>query len=181
MEIKPLKLSGTFEIRFSPQLDVRGYFMRNYDEAIFSESGLSTSWVQESQSLSLQRDTIRGLHFQRPPFAETKLVQVIVGSVFDVFIDLRMASNTYGQWDSIELSSHAHNAVYIPKGFAHGFCTLTAETLIFYKMDVPYIANLQDGLIWNDTTLKIKWPTEAPIVSERDGHFRSFAKFISPF
>jgi len=181
MEIRPLKLAGTYEIRFAPQRDVRGYFMRTYDEVIFARFGLATSWVHESQSLSLQRGTLRGLHFQKPPYAETKLVQVVAGAVFDVFVDLRRNSATYGQWDSIELSSQAHIAVYIPKGCAHGFYTLTAETLIFYKMDARYIADLQDGIIWNDATLKINWPTSAPIISDRDRRFGTFANLVSPF
>ena len=181
MEIRALKLSGTCEIGLVPQHDDRGYFMRTYDRELFAGMGLATSWAQESQSLSLRSGTIRGLHFQRPPYAESKLVQVVAGAVFDVFVDLRKDSKTFGQWDSIELSSAVQNMVYIPKGFAHGFCTLTTETLVVYKMDAPYSPASQDGLKWNDETLNIKWPTRDPFLSVRDRTFGSFADLATPF
>jgi dTDP-4-dehydrorhamnose 3,5-epimerase len=181
MEINALKLAGTHEIRLAPHNDDRGYFMRTYDQEIFTRFGLPTIWVQESQSMNLRRGIIHGLHFQRPPFAESKLVQVVTGSVLDVFVDLRRDSGTFGQWDAIELSASAHNMVYVPKGFAHGFCTLTAQTLIQYKMDAPYSAEFEDGLIWNDKTLNITWPIKKPFLSARDRSFGSLIDMSSPF
>ncbi len=181
MQIKPLRLKGAFEITLSPHRDNRGYFMRVYDEAVFREHGLVTSWTQESQSLSNRKGVIRGLHFQIPPHAETKLVRVIAGKIFDVFVDLREGSVSYGQWDSVELSAANQKMVYLPKGFAHGFCTLSNEVVILYKMDSFYIAEFQRGIIWNDDVLKINWPVTRPFLSDRDNSFPKFKDFISPF
>jgi dTDP-4-dehydrorhamnose 3,5-epimerase len=181
MKITPLKLTGTYEISAVPIHDERGYFQRTYDRGMLSELGLQTDWVQENQSYSAAEHIIRGLHFQKPPKAETKLVRVVQGVVWDVFVDLRKDSPTYGQWDSIELAAEKHNMVYIPRGFAHGFCTLTPACLVQYKVDSPYAPELQDGLRWNDPTLNIAWPTNDPILSPRDHVLGYFKDYISPF
>ena len=131
--------------------------------------------------MSCRKGTIRGLHFQRPPYAETKLLRVVAGAVFDVMVDLRKSSETYGQWDSIELSSAAHNMVYIPRGFAHGFCTLTADTIVLYKVDAPYSPESEGGLKWDDETLNIGWPTREPFLSSKDRLLSSLADLASPF
>ena len=181
MEIKPLKLAGTFEICSCPHHDERGYFMRAYDVELFTKAGLTITWVQENQCQSLRKGIVRGLHFQKPPFAETKLVRAVFGTVFDVFVDLRNDSETYGQWDAIELSSTAHNQVYIPKGFAHGYCTLTDETLVLYKVDATYQPQYEGGLRWNDATLNICWPTSTPFVSTKDQSLGLLTDLKSPF
>jgi dTDP-4-dehydrorhamnose 3,5-epimerase len=181
MEIRPLRLNGTYEILLTPRNDERGYFMRAYDEAIFHKYGLQTSWVQENQSLSIRKYTIRGLHFQRPPHAETKLVRVVEGAILDVFVDLRKESETYGQWDSIELSADNQKMAYVSKGFAHGFCTLAEETVVLYKVDNAYTPESEGGLRWCDDTLRIQWPTANPYVSVKDRALPSFGKFASPF
>jgi dTDP-4-dehydrorhamnose 3,5-epimerase len=142
--------------------------MRTYDESIFRSHNLQTLWVQENQSRSLGRDVIRGLHFQRPDHTETKLIRVIDGAIFDVFVDLRRNSETYGRWDSIELSADTQNAVYIPKGFAHGFCTLAENTIVLYKVDSYYAPKFEDGIRWDDKTLGIPWPTDNPHLSSKD-------------
>ncbi|MBA3634752.1 MAG: dTDP-4-dehydrorhamnose 3,5-epimerase family protein, partial [Acidobacteria bacterium] len=134
MNVKPLKLKGSFEIQLIPKGDNRGYFMRSYDREIFAEHGLQTAWIQENQSLSTRINTIRGLHFLHPPHTETKLIRVMRGKILDVFVDLRKDSETFGQWDSIELSEDNHKSVYIPKGFAHGFLTLSDVVLVQYKV-----------------------------------------------
>lgn len=181
MIIQPLKLVGTYSIQLSPHQDDRGYFMRSYDEKIFESMGLQIHWVQENQSLSLTKHTLRGLHFQRPPYAETKLVRVLAGTILDVFVDLRKDSATYGQWDQIELSAANQKAVYIPRGFAHGFCTITEQALVFYKVDNTYQRDHEGGLLWNDSSLKISWPTDKPFLSVKDGQWPSFENFESPF
>lgn len=181
MQIKPLKLLGTYEVLLDPKHDKRGYFMRTYDEALFREHGLTTSWVQENQSLSTRKEVIRGLHFQKPPYAELKLVRVVVGAIFDVFVDLRKASKTYGQWDSIMLSADNDKVVYIPKGFAHGFCTLTEKTAVLYKVDAYYTPEFEGGIRWNDKTLGIQWPANSPYLSAKDRALPSFDEFVSPF
>jgi len=181
MKIEPLKLSDTFKVSLDPRKDERGYFVRTFDKAIFQACGLATDWAQENQSLSDRRGILRGLHFQRPPHAETKLVRVVTGAIFDVFVDLRKASPTYGQWDSVDLSSDNHTMVYIPKGFAHGFCTVTDVAVVVYKVDACYAPDAEGGLRWDDETLNIRWPTDKPFLSARDKALPAFKDFVSPF
>jgi dTDP-4-dehydrorhamnose 3,5-epimerase len=181
MEIKPLRLSGTYEITLTPHVDERGYFVRLYDEKVVAEHGLQTRWVQDNQSRSTRAYTLRGMHFQRPPHAETKLVRVVAGSVMDAIVDLRKDSETYGQWDSIQLTADNFKMVYIPAGFAHGFCTLEPDTIVGYKVDNHYAPAFEGGLRWNDPTLNIPWPTSDPALSPRDREHDFFENFISPF
>jgi dTDP-4-dehydrorhamnose 3,5-epimerase len=168
MLVKPLKLDGTFEITMQPRRDQRGYFSRSYDRNLFVEYGLNTDWVQENQSQSIHKNTIRGLHFQHPPFTETKLIRVIRGAILDVFVDIRKDSRTYGEWDSLELTEDNFKYVYIPKGFAHGFRSLIDNATVQYKVDAVYSPEHDAGIVWNDADLQIDWGTENPIVSERD-------------
>lgn len=181
MLIERLKLQGAYKINFKRNGDSRGYFMRFYDRQIFSEHGLQTVWEQESVSFNQAKDTVRGLHFQLPPLVETKIVRVVRGAIWDVFVDLRKDSETYGQWDALELSAENETAVYIPKGFAHGFRTLSENTLVEYKIDVPYQADLASGIFWKDEKLSVEWNVENPIISARDAELGLFADFDSPF
>ncbi len=168
MKIEPRRLAGTFEIALAPHADERGYFMRWYDAQAFARAGLPTAWVQANESAS-KRGVVRGLHFQRPPHAETKLVRAVQGAVFDVFVDLRRGSPTFGQWDSVELSAARHNAVLIPKGFAHGFCALSDAAVVSYLVDSAYAPQAEGGLAWDDPQLAIAWPLAGPaIVSAKD-------------
>jgi len=181
MNIRPLKLAGSYEIQLKPLRDERGYFMRAYDEVIFREHGLSTAWAQENQSSSLRRGVVRGLHFQKPPHAETKLIRAVVGAVLDVFVDLRKSSPTYGQWDSVELNANNMNYVYVPRGCAHGYCTLTEESTVLYKVDSRYAPEAEGGILWNDPDLAITWPVESPLISAKDAKWPLFRDFITPF
>jgi dTDP-4-dehydrorhamnose 3,5-epimerase len=181
MEIKALRLTGTFEIIFNPLRDHRGYFMRVFDQELLREHNLQTEWVHENQSFTARKYTIRGLHFQKPPHSETKLVRAVAGSLLDVFVDLRKSSPTYGEWDSVELSATNHKSVYIPKGFAHAYCTLSADTVMLYKVDNPHAPAFEGGLRWNDPNLRIQWPTDSPMLSPRDEQLEFFSTFKSPF
>lgn len=181
MQIRPRKLDGIFEIELERIGDTRGYFMRFYNREIFAEHNLQTVWEQESVSFNKEKNTVRGLHFQMPPYNETKIVRVVQGAMMDVFVDLRKDSATYGEWDAIELSAENDTAVYIPKGFAHGFKTLTENTLVEYKIDANYNAASASGIRWNDKTLNIEWKTENPVTSPRDAELQFFADFDSPF
>ncbi len=181
MEIKPLKLEGTFEIIIKRFGDSRGYFMETYSQKPFEEFGLQTTWVQENQSLSEKKNTIRGLHFQVPPFAQTKLVRAVQGEILDVFVDIRKDSPTYGEWHSVVLSAENCKAVYVPHGFAHGFCTLTENTIIQYKVDNYYAPDHEGGIRWNDPEIGIEWGEIEPILSEKDKIAQYFKDFISPF
>jgi len=181
VEITPLKLSGTFLIASPRRSDERGYFMRAYDRRAFAGMGLVTDWEQESLSFNREAGTIRGLHFQMPPAIETKMVRVLSGGILDVFVDLRRDSQTYGKWDSVLLSADEGKAVYLAAGFAHGFRTLEPETLIAYKIDVPYSPESAGGLRWDDPDLNIDWGISDAIISDRDARLDNFKEFNSPF
>jgi len=181
MEIKERKLRGVFEITLNPHVDERGFFMRTYDNKIFSEAGLDHKWVQENHSRSERKGIIRGLHFQLPPFAETKLVRCIRGSVLDVFVDLRTGSATFGQWDSLLLTEINRKLVLIPRGFAHGFCTLEEISEVLYKVDNYYNKEAECGLLWNDPDLSIEWPTREPILSLKDKQNLTLKEITSQF
>ena len=181
MKINNLKIEGTYLIELDPIIDSRGYFVRTYEKQLFKANNLATNWLQENQSLSKQIHTIRGMHFQKPPYSETKLIRVIEGKILDVFIDLRKNSTTYGKWDSVELSDSNNLCVYIPKGFAHGFCTLTDITRVCYKVDSNYHPDSEGILSWNDPSLGIDWPTSNPFISDKDNTGADFKSFVSPF
>lgn len=180
MIVEPLALNGTYTITTKPIGDERGYFMVTYQKQLMQQHGLVSNWVQENQSHSRQ-GVVRGLHFQLPPHSETKLIRVLRGAIWDVFADLRTGSPTYGQWDAVELSDQNHRMAYIPKGFAHGFCVLTEDALLSYKVDAAYVPDFQGGLRWNDSTLDIPWPCQNPTLSPRDEQLPDFASFQSPF
>lgn len=179
MELIPRKLKGVYEIRMSPIHDHRGMFMRSYDESFFSANGIHRNWVQENQSVTEKKGTIRGLHFQYAPFTETKLVRVATGAVLDVFVDLRKDSPTFGQWDSLELSEDNLTMVYIPRGFAHGFCTLCDHCTVLYKVDQVYTPAADAGIRWDDPSLAIPWPVDKPVLSVKDGLLPTLSMFAS--
>ena len=181
MQIETLKLEGTYRINLERIVDARGYFMRFYNREIFAAHNLQTVWEQESASFNKKSNTLRGLHFQLPPHDETKIVRVVNGAVWDVFVDLRKHSQTFGKWDAIELSADNNTAVYIPKGFAHGFKTLEENTLVEYKLDAGYNAESTSGLRWNAPDLAVEWNIENPIMSERDSSLPLWANFSTPF
>ena len=168
MKLVPLPLAGAFEIRYEPRKDARGYFMRWYDEDLFARAGLATRWVQGNESASV-RDVVRGLHFQRAPHTETKLVRAVAGEVFDALVDLRRGSPTYGRWHAVTLSAERSNAVLVPRGFAHGFCCLSERAVVSYLVDNAYAPQAEGGLAWDDPALAIAWPLSGgAIVSDKD-------------
>jgi dTDP-4-dehydrorhamnose 3,5-epimerase len=181
MEFKERIIKDVFEISLDPHTDDRGFFMRTFDSTLFGKVGLSFNWVQENHSLSLKKGTIRGLHFQFPPYCETKMIRCINGGILDVFVDIRNNSETFGKWDSIELTSQNNKMVLIPRGFAHGFCTLSENTEIVYKVDNFYSREHEGGIIWNDIDLAIKWPSYNPILSEKDKLNMSLHDFITKY
>lgn len=181
MEIKEREIKGVFEISLKPIEDERGFFMRTFDEKIFEEFGINRKWVQENHSKSTQKGIIRGLHFQLPPFAETKLVRCIKGTVLDVFVDLRKGSDSFGRWGSIELTEMNKKMILIPRGFAHGFCTLTDDSEVLYKVDNSYSREHEVGLLWKDEKLKINWPVGEPILSTKDMSNITFEQFVNKY
>lgn len=182
MTITETKLKGVFIIEPKLWRDDRGYFYESYNKKYFEEAGISADFVQDNQSLS-QKGTLRGLHAQKEPFAQGKLVRVIKGKVTDVAVDIRKNSPTYGQHISVELSEENHKMLWIPPGFLHGFATLEDDTIFTYKVSGLYDKNSEIGTLWNDTDLGINWGLDASeiILSEKDKVLPHFKDFVSPF
>ena len=183
LSIQLLAIDGVILVKPPKFGDLRGYFLKSYNARSFAELGITTTFVQDNQSLSAQRGTIRGLHFQMPPEPQAKLVRVLKGSIFDVAVDLRSGSKTYGQWCAAKLTGEGAEQLFIPRGFAHGFCTLEPNTEVAYKVDGFYAPACDAGLRWDDPTIGITWPiakSEA-VLSEKDGKLPPFEGFASPF
>ncbi|MGN7381557.1 dTDP-4-dehydrorhamnose 3,5-epimerase [Paenibacillus sp. SAFN-117] len=171
MNITPQKLEGAFIIEPQVHRDSRGFFMESYNERKLRELGIQHNFVQDNHSLSVDPGVIRGLHYQLNPKAQTKLVRVTAGAVYDVVVDIRRGSPTFGQWIGVILSAHNHRQLLVPKGFAHGFCTLVPNTEVQYKVDEYYCPECDRGILWNDPELAIDWPVTNPVLSEKDrGH-----------
>lgn len=168
MKVIELSLSGAYVIEPVIHGDHRGFFMESYNEQKLQEHGISFNFMQDNQSLSAKAGVIRGLHYQLNPKAQTKLVRAISGAVYDVIVDIRKNSPTFGQWVGVILSEHNHRQLLVPKGFAHGFCTLVPNTQVLYKVDEYYSPEHDRGVLWNDSALGIDWPTSKPILSDKD-------------
>jgi dTDP-4-dehydrorhamnose 3,5-epimerase len=179
VKVTQLSLPGAYVIDLTPIEDSRGYFVTTYNEQVFLDNGLQTRWVQENESMSTQ-NVLRGLHFQQPPHAQTKLVRVVSGAVLDVIVDLRKSSPTFGKWEAVELSEHNHRMLYVPKGLAHGFCAIEDQSVMVYKVDQPYEPSADGGILWNDPDLRIDWPVENPIVSAKDQNLPRLKDFNLP-
>lgn len=181
MKITRSKLEGAYILELNPIIDSRGFFMRAYDKEIFKNFNIDRDWVQENHSRSEQIGIIRGLHFQMSPYCETKLIRCIRGEILDVFVDLRAGSNTFGQWDSVELSEVNKKIAFVPRGFAHGFCTLSEVSEVLYKVDSIYKPEYEIGIIWNDIDLNINWQSQNPVLSEKDKKNISLKEFIKKY
>ncbi|HSZ71808.1 MAG TPA: dTDP-4-dehydrorhamnose 3,5-epimerase [Cytophagaceae bacterium] len=166
MEIKELSLKGVFEITPKVFDDARGFFFEAFNEVTFRSAGLPYHFLQDNQSYS-SKGVLRGLHFQRAPFAQGKLVRVLRGSIIDVVVDLRKGSDSFGKHLLIPLDSDKRNMVYVPVGFAHGFVTLE-DSMVMYKCTNVYDKNSDGGIRWNDPDLGIDWGTSHPVLSEKD-------------
>jgi dTDP-4-dehydrorhamnose 3,5-epimerase len=180
MEVIETKLKGLLVIKPKVFEDARGYFFESYNENLFKQAGLQLNFVQDNQSMS-QKGVLRGLHFQNNPFAQGKLVRVITGSVFDVAVDIRKNSPTYGEWFGLELTEKNKWMMYIPEGFAHGFATLEDNTIFSYKCTNFYNKDSEDCISWNDPDIGIDWKIENPILSEKDLHGKKIKDFVSLF
>jgi dTDP-4-dehydrorhamnose 3,5-epimerase len=163
--------------------DARGFFAETYNVRTYAEHGMAAAFVQDNHSLSLHSGTIRGLHFQTPPHAQAKLVRVVRGSVYDVAVDLRRGSPTYGRHVAAVLSAENGTQLFVPIGFAHGFCTLEDSTEVVYKVSDFYSRPHDGGVAWNDPEIAIPWPLDGrqPLVSEKDAAAPRFSDFQSPF
>lgn len=183
LKVEPLALPGVLLVTPRRFADSRGYFVETYTQRTFHEAGITTTFRQDNQSLSTQRGTIRGLHFQLAPEPQTKLVRVLSGSVFDVAVDLRTGSATYGRWCAATLTAAVGEELLIPIGFAHAFCTLEPDTIVAYKVDGFYNKAAEAGIRWDDPALGIEWPVPmAEIkVSDKDAALPLLAEAATPF
>jgi dTDP-4-dehydrorhamnose 3,5-epimerase len=170
MEFIHTDISGLILVKPKVHSDARGFFLETYSTPVFKSAGIDNVFVQDNHSRSLERNVIRGLHFQKPPFEQSKLVRVIRGSIFDVAVDIRRGSSTYGRWLGFELSERNFDMLFVPRGFAHGFCTLEEGTEVVYKVDNVYSREHDSGIIWNDPAIGVDWPLGGaePILSDKD-------------
>ena len=168
--VTPLAIPEVLIVAPIRHSDSRGFFSETYSRLGFAEARVATEFVQDNHALSIHKGTVRGLHFQVPPFAQDKLVRVVRGSIFDVAVDIRVGSPTYGQCVSATISAQAWNQIFVPAGFAHGLVTLEPDTEVIYKVSNVYSPEHDKGLLWNDPDLGIKWPVDAEtaILSEKD-------------
>jgi dTDP-4-dehydrorhamnose 3,5-epimerase len=181
MEIVQTSFEGAYLIKPKVFNDERGFFMESYSKSKLKELGIEADFVMDNHSKSVTKGVLRGLHFQKPPYTQAKLVRVTKGAVYDVIVDLRKDSKTYGKWEGFELTDNNYYMLFVPRGFAHGFCTLVNDTEFQYKCDNEYNPESEGALAWNDPTLKIFWPVENPILSKKDSEAGLFADFNSPF
>ncbi len=183
MNIANVSLSEVKIMSLKKSEDSRGFLSEVYTRRTFEAEGDEIEFVQDNHSFSAKKGTVRGLHFQTPPVAQHKLVRVVRGSVFDVVVDLRRSSFSYGRHVSVVLSAAAWNQVFIPIGFAHGFMTLEEDTEVVYKVSDYYSPDHDKGLLWNDPALGIQWPVPAKeaLLSERDQAHPRLAELESPF
>jgi dTDP-4-dehydrorhamnose 3,5-epimerase len=168
MNVKATKLQGVYIIEPQAFCDNRGYFLESYKKSLFDQFGIDINFIQDNHSLSREAGVLRGLHYQLNPKAQSKLVRVCTGAIYDVIVDIRQNSPTFGEWIGVILSEENKRQVLIPKGFAHGFCTLVPNTNILYKVDENYAPELDRGIIWNDPELGIDWPISVPVLSAKD-------------
>lgn len=183
MDIIETAIKDVFIIQPKRHGDARGFFSETFKQEALVDAGIDLTWIQDNHSFSSQRGVVRGLHFQAEPFGQAKLLRVTRGSILDVAVDIRVGSPTYGQNVAVELSADNWRQLLIPIGFAHGFCTLSEETEVIYKVTAGYAPQAEGGLMWDDVDLGIDWPikeTEA-LLSERDKLWPAFADFSSPF
>jgi dTDP-4-dehydrorhamnose 3,5-epimerase len=163
--------------------DARGYFCETWNAPQMAEAGLGFNFVQDNESLSAQKGTLRGLHYQAPPFAQTKLVRCARGAIIDVAVDARRGSANFGRWVSEEISAQNGAQLLVPRGFLHGFVTLTHDTLVIYKVDNVYDAASDGAVVWNDLDLGIDWGVAADdvVLSDKDRKAPAFRDWLSPF
>lgn len=168
MNFEPLAIEGAYLIAPTRSEDERGYFMRTWCRDEFAAAIGAIEFVQASQSFNKRAGTLRGLHYQRAPYGEAKLVRCVRGAVYDVIADLRPQSRTYGRWLAFELNQDNGHALFIPEGVAHGFQTMEDESEVAYQISTPYRAEMAAGVRWNDPTLNIDWPLRVTVMSRRD-------------
>jgi dTDP-4-dehydrorhamnose 3,5-epimerase len=183
LDVTALEIPDVLLVRPRRFADARGHFSEVYNRGPYCGAGITAEFMQDNQSLSVAAGTVRGLHYQAPPFAQAKLVRVLRGAIVDVAVDVRSGSPTYGKWVKAVLTAEGGEQLFVPRGFLHGFATLVADTEVHYKVDAPYSKAHDGGVLWNDPDLAIDWGIgSAPAaVSEKDADAVRFLNFKSPF
>lgn len=183
LKVEALEIPDVKLVTPSRFADTRGFFSETYNAERFQAAGIQAQFVQDNHSYSEYAGTVRGLHYQAPPFAQAKLVRVLRGAILDVAVDVRRASPTYGKWVKAELSAQNAAQLFVPQGFLHGFVTLEAETEIAYKVDNYYSKESDGAVLWNDPDLAIDWglSIDKASLSEKDAAAQQFADFHTPF
>ena len=167
--ITPLAIPDVLLITPKRHGDARGWFAETWNQAVLAGTAADTAFVQDNQAFSAAKGTLRGLHFQKGGESQGKLIRALRGAIYDVAVDLRTGSTTYGRWVSAELTAEGGEQLWVPKGFAHAYCTITPDCEIFYKVDAPYAPQSEGGVIWNDPDLAIPWPVDGePLLSTKD-------------
>jgi len=172
-EFQKTELIGVYHIEIIKYPDDRGFFMESYKRSEFHSNGITEKFVQDNHSRS-SKGVLRGLHYQKNPKAQAKLIRVLSGEIFDVAVDIRKGSPTYGKWIGEILSEDKANMLFVPEGFAHGFCVLSEQADIFYKTTDEYAPECDSGILWNDPELNIQWPISDPIISLKDAQLPLF-------
>ena len=175
MKFSPTKIDGVWQITLDRHEDDRGWFARSWFVREFEEQGINPRMVQCNLSFNQKRGTLRGMHYQAEPHTEDKYIRVNRGAIYDVALDLRPDSPTYKQWQGFELSAANHTLLYLPKGIAHGFLTLTDETEVMYLVSAFYEPDVGRGVRWNDPAFGIDWPFEPSVMVERDRTYEDFS------
>jgi dTDP-4-dehydrorhamnose 3,5-epimerase len=176
MKLEATPLPGVVLVSIEPHVDARGLFARTYDAETFAAAGLPCRWPQCNLSWNRGRGTLRGMHFQKPPFEEPKLVRCTAGRIFDVAVDLRRESPSYCRWFGVELSRERRNALFVPAGCAHGFLTLEDDCEVLYMMGETFHPEAAGGVRWNDPAFGIEWPQVPAAMAERDTGWPDFAR-----
>jgi dTDP-4-dehydrorhamnose 3,5-epimerase len=181
MKFTETGLPGVWLIEPLVHEDSRGFFLESFAAREMEAHGLTSNFVQDNHARSTAAGVVRGLHFQRPPFDQSKLVRVVRGEVFDAVVDLRRKSKTFGTWLGFTLSEKNKRMLYIPGGFAHGYCTLSADAEFLYKVDAYYSPAHDAGIRWNDPAIGVAWPVKDPVVSDKDAKLPFLNEIETPF
>jgi dTDP-4-dehydrorhamnose 3,5-epimerase len=181
MQVTPTPIDGLLIVQPKRFGDARGWFSEVYSRPALQAAGLDLDFVQDNHSMSGPIGTLRGLHYQRPPFAQDKLVRCTRGVIFDVAVDVRVGSPTYGQWFGLELSAENGTQLLVPIGFLHGFVTRSEGAEVQYKVTAPYSPECDGGIAWDDPDIGIDWGISSPVLSAKDAAAPSLAAFQSPF
>ncbi|MGD0050809.1 MAG: dTDP-4-dehydrorhamnose 3,5-epimerase family protein [Vulcanimicrobiaceae bacterium] len=178
MKLVPLALDGVYAVEFEPVRDGRGWFARLWDAELFEAAGLASRFVQQSAAWNAKAGTVRGLHFALPPASEAKIVRCVRGAAFDVVVDVRTGSPTFGRHLGLRLDDEARSAVYVPAGCAHGYQTLADQTELIYDISEPYRPTADGGIAHDDPALGIAWPLAVSAISARDAALPTLARFL---